>query len=66
MEIRVEVSTPFDRIREVQALEARIRHAVLTTTGVHAKVTPVAQGALARSEGKEKRVTDRRSHPAGS
>ncbi|MDR1612562.1 MAG: phenylacetate--CoA ligase [Planctomycetota bacterium] len=62
MEIKVEVTPALfdDRIRAVESLQQQIAHAVFSTVGIHAKVTLAESKSIARSEGKAKRIIDRR------
>lgn len=62
LELQVEVEESYfsDRIKELQALTHRIQHALQTTIGLSIKVTLVEPQTIARSEGKAKRVIDKR------
>ncbi|MDR0363222.1 MAG: phenylacetate--CoA ligase [Planctomycetota bacterium] len=62
MEIRVEVTPELfdDRIRGVESLQKQIAYAVFSTVGIHAKVTFAESKSIARSEGKAKRIIDKR------
>lgn len=62
LEVQVEVSEGMfsDKIRGLEQLGGKIRSEIESTLGVSCKVTLVEPKTLARSEGKAKRVTDRR------
>jgi len=62
IELRVEVSdTMFnDEIRAIEDLERRIHHEVTSMLGIHVKIRLVEPHSIPRSEGKAKRVVDRR------
>lgn len=62
LELQVEVDESYftDKIKELQALTQRIQHALQTTIGLSIKVTLVEPQTIARSEGKAKRVIDKR------
>ncbi len=62
MEIRIEVTPELlgDRILELEGLQKRIAHAVFSTVGINAKITLAEPKSIARSEGKAKRVIDKR------
>ncbi|NLL51175.1 MAG: phenylacetate--CoA ligase [Peptococcaceae bacterium] len=62
MEVLVELSaTSFeDEIRELEELQSRIRQRIENITGLSAKVRLVEPKSIPRSEGKAKRVEDRR------
>ena len=62
LEIWVEVSERLfsDEVRKLEELEGKIRREILSTLGVSAKVKLVEPKTIARSEGKAKRVIDRR------
>ena len=63
MDIEVELRDgyPFDQVRRLQALSARIKSAVESTLGIAANIRLVPVGTIARSEGKAKHVVDNRS-----
>ncbi len=63
LEVQVEVDEKFfsDEIKVMQALEARIRHEMETVLGIAAKVKLVEPRSIQRSEGKAKRVIDKRT-----
>jgi len=63
MEVRVEVTPDVfsDKIRALEALHRKLEDALEQVLGIRAQVTLVEPRSLARSEGKAKRVIDRRS-----
>jgi phenylacetate-CoA ligase len=63
MDIQVEVTAEVfsDKIRALKELHHKLEHAVEQVLGIRAKVTLVEPRSLARSEGKAKRVVDRRN-----
>ena len=63
MEVQVEVTKEVfsDQVRAMEALQRKIDHAISTMTGIHAKVSLVEPHTIQRSEGKAKRVIDRRN-----
>jgi phenylacetate-CoA ligase len=62
LEIQVEVSQSIfsDRVSELEKLEGRITAAIESVLGLSAKITLVEPFTIARSEGKAKRVIDKR------
>jgi phenylacetate-CoA ligase len=62
IEVRVEVSdTMFnDEVRAIEDLERRIHHEISSVLGISVKVRLVEPRSIPRSEGKAKRVVDRR------
>jgi len=62
LEVQVEVSERMfsDEIRRLEQLEHVIKHQLDSVLGISSKVTLVEPKTLARSEGKAKRVTDKR------
>lgn len=62
LEIQVEVSESLfsDKVRGLEELERRLRLELESTLGINVKVTLVEPKTIARSEGKAKRVIDRR------
>ncbi|MCL1823082.1 MAG: phenylacetate--CoA ligase, partial [Oscillospiraceae bacterium] len=62
MTVMVELSdaTFSDSIRQIEAQEQRLRNAMLSTLGVSAGIKLVDPRSLPRSEGKAKRVIDKR------
>jgi len=63
MEVQVEVTAEFftDKIRSLEALQARIVHAIENTVGIRADVRLVEPHTIERSQGKAKRVLDQRN-----
>lgn len=62
LEIMVEMSADFfsDEVREIEALENRIRRDVESVLGITAKIRLVEPKSIERSEGKAKRIIDKR------
>jgi phenylacetate-CoA ligase (EC 6.2.1.30) len=62
MEIQIEVTNGLfsDEVRKLEALEKAIRSDIESTLGIHAKVRLVERKTIQRSEGKARRVIDRR------
>ncbi|MDR1478316.1 MAG: phenylacetate--CoA ligase [Planctomycetaceae bacterium] len=62
IEIKLEVQPEdfSDKVREIEAFQNRVRHEIHRVTGIHAKVSLVHPGSIPRSEGKAKRVIDKR------
>ncbi len=62
LEIWVEMSQNMfsDKVRKIEELEANIRKDIVSTLGIHAKVRLVEPKTIERSEGKAKRVIDKR------
>ena len=62
LELRVEVSESIfsDEVRNLEALQGRIRNEIESVLGISLKVTLVEPKTIARSEGKAKRVKDLR------
>ena len=63
MEVQVEMLPEMfsDTVKGLESTEKRIEGALQSTLNVHAKVTLLEPGRLARSEGKAKRVIDNRT-----
>ncbi len=63
MEVQVELSPAFmsDTVRDMEALEQKIVNSLASHALVHASVKLCQPGTLPRSEGKAKRVVDRRN-----
>lgn len=63
LEVMVEMNSDImsDEVRKIERAEADIRHAVESTLGISAKIHLVSPGNIARSEGKAKRVDDKRN-----
>ncbi|MDR2116954.1 MAG: phenylacetate--CoA ligase [Planctomycetaceae bacterium] len=62
IEVKLEVQPEdfSDKVREIEAFQNRVRHEIHRVTGIHAKVSLVQPGSIPRSEGKAKRVIDKR------
>jgi phenylacetate-CoA ligase len=62
LEIQVEVSDEFfsDEVKKLEELERKIKNAIESTLGLTAKVRLVEPKTIQRSEGKAKRVIDKR------
>ncbi len=62
LEIQVELSSDMlsDEVKKVEDLEKRIRHNIDSVLGIAAKITLVESKTIQRSEGKAKRVIDKR------
>ncbi len=62
VEVQVEVTAEFfsDTVGALERLQARISHSIESVTGLRAEVRLVAPRTLQRSEGKAKRVIDKR------
>jgi phenylacetate-CoA ligase len=62
MEIQIEMNSSFfsDEVRKIEALERKLRHEIESTLGISAKIKLVENKSIQRSEGKAKRVVDRR------
>lgn len=62
LEIRVELSEKMfsDEVRQLEKLENRIRHKILSVLNISARIRFVEPRTIPRSEGKAKRVMDRR------
>ncbi len=65
MEVHVEVTPEAfsDEVRVLEELHRKLSHAIETITGIHINVRLVAPRTLQRSEGKAKRVIDKRNEP---
>jgi len=63
MEVQVEVTPEVfsDRIRTLEALQAKLSHAIENTLGLRAKVHLAEPHTIQRSEGKSKRLIDKRN-----
>jgi phenylacetate-CoA ligase len=63
LEVQVEVTPEVfsDKIRALESLHQELEHEVEQVIGIRAQVTLVEPRTLARSEGKAKRVTDKRT-----
>ena len=62
IEIQIEMTSAFfsDSIKEIEKIERRLNNDVQSALGISAKITLVEPRSLPRSEGKAKRVIDRR------
>jgi len=62
MEVRLEVQPEdfSDKVRVIEAFQRRIQQEIQRVTGINAKVSLVNPGTIPRSEGKAKRVVDKR------
>jgi phenylacetate-CoA ligase len=62
LEVQVEITAEFfsDTVGAMEQLQARISHSIESVTGLRPEVRLVAPHTLQRSEGKAKRVTDKR------
>jgi phenylacetate-CoA ligase len=49
-----------DEVRKLEELEGKIKKEIMSTLGISARVKLVEPKTIARSEGKAKRVIDRR------
>jgi len=63
LDIQVEVTGEIfsDKISALESFRQRIAHAVQSTTGIHATVSLVEPHTIPRSEGKARRVIDKRT-----
>ena len=64
MEIKIEMTPVFfsDSIKDIEAIERRLNADIQSTLGIGAKITLVEPRSLPRSEGKAKRVEDKRQY----
>ncbi len=64
LEVQVEVTAELfsDTVKELEALKIRISHAIDSTIGLRVAVSLVQPRTITRSEGKAKRVIDRRKN----
>ena len=62
VEVQIEVSSAVigDTIREIEGFKKRVLHQIQSTVGIRVLVTLVQPGTIPRSEGKAKRVVDKR------
>lgn len=62
MEVQIEMNSGFfsDEVRKIESLERKLRHEIESTLGINAKIKLVEHKSIQRSEGKAKRVVDRR------
>lgn len=63
MEIHIEMNNLFfsDEVRKIEAFERKLRHEIEATLGINAIIKLVENKSIQRSEGKAKRVVDRRN-----
>lgn len=64
MEIQIEMTRAFfsDSIKDIEAIERRLNADIQSVLGISAKITLVEPRSIPRSEGKAKRVVDRRRY----
>jgi phenylacetate-CoA ligase len=62
IEVKLEVQPEdfSDKVGDIEAFQNRVGHEINRITGIHAKITLVQSGTIPRSEGKAKRVIDKR------
>ncbi|MGL4595531.1 MAG: phenylacetate--CoA ligase family protein [Thermoguttaceae bacterium] len=60
VQLEIQANDIGDTIREVESFQHRVEHEIHRVIGIRAKVTLVAPGTIPRSEGKAKRVFDKR------
>ena len=60
LEIRVELASPVDAFKELQALEQKIKHKLRIVLGLDVKICLESPNTLQRFEGKVQRVKDLR------
>ena len=62
MEVQIEMTNKFfsDSVKEIEKIEKKLREEIMSAIGVTAKITLVEPRSIPRSEGKAKRVIDRR------
>ncbi|MDR2390716.1 MAG: phenylacetate--CoA ligase [Planctomycetota bacterium] len=63
MEVRVELAENAlgDRILDIEEIQKSVGHSIFSITGLHARITLAESKSIARSEGKAKRVIDKRT-----
>ena len=63
LEVQVEVTGEFftDKVSSLESLRQKLGQSVATVTGIRAQVTLVEPNTIQRSQGKAKRVTDKRN-----
>jgi phenylacetate-CoA ligase len=63
MEVQVEVTPEVfsDEVRGLEELQKKLVHSIETVTGIRAALRLVAPHTIQRSEGKAKRVIDKRN-----
>ncbi|NLV47886.1 MAG: phenylacetate--CoA ligase [Clostridiaceae bacterium] len=64
MEVQIEMTAAFfsDSIKEIETIEKKLFHDIQSTLGISAQIRLVEPKSLPRSEGKAKRVIDRRTY----
>jgi phenylacetate-CoA ligase len=64
MDVQIEMTQAFfsDSIKEIESIERRLNQDIQSMLGISAKITLVEPRSLPRSEGKAKRVMDRRTY----
>lgn len=62
MEVQIEMTNKFfsDSVKEIEKIEKKLREEIMSAIGVTAKITLVEPRSIPRSEGKAKRVVDKR------
>ncbi len=62
MEIQIEMNQSIfsDQIKRIESIERKLRHEIESTLGINTKIKLVEPKSIQRSEGKAKRVVDRR------
>jgi phenylacetate-CoA ligase len=65
IEVQVEVTSEVfsDKVGALESLRDRLSHSLHRTVGLHVEVTLAAPHSIQRSEGKARRVIDRRAEP---
>ncbi|MGI6085866.1 MAG: phenylacetate--CoA ligase family protein, partial [Acetivibrionales bacterium] len=62
MEIQIEMNYSIfsDQVKKIESIERKLRHEIESTLGISAKIKLVEPNTIQRSEGKAKRVIDKR------
>ncbi len=60
VQLEVQATDISDKVRDIEIFQRRVEHEIQRITGIHAKVSLVSPGTIPRSEGKAKRVIDKR------
>lgn len=62
MEIQIEMNYSIfsDQVKKIESIERKLRHEIESTLGISAKIKLVEPNSIQRSEGKAKRVVDKR------
>lgn len=62
MEVHVEMNDEFfsDKVSSIEAVERKLRHDIESTIGISARIKLVENRSIQRSEGKARRVIDKR------